>query len=490
MISFKKSLREAVFKGASMQPVVDRIIAVLQRRSGKKMYQFGGENYAQQFTKAMSGEGIGFLYLMNTTGEAIRLNWEKKNSRQAAITSCDYWKNWKIGEDDYPNPETTIKGLQYLNSVQLVDALVSFIKSPASRSVNLTISEASRGEVDLALIARAAYHELGTAEIKVKDLKSIASRLGRKVNQYQLSKLPKEKRGHVNVTMLLDTDTGESESTTDPVMVKIERHIEKVPVKTLFNDLADLADLVIYGNRPSLVVTGAGGTGKSFTVKQRIKESGLRKGADFNIQKGATSVFGLYQSFFLNRNEKLLVFDDCDDVFKDLTSQNLLKAALDSDEPRELSWSSKNTVPIDQSLPSEVISSIEQGIEDTILRGGDEENKMPKIPSTFRFKGRVIFISNLSQGKIPQPVISRSLLIDITLTDNEMLERMNSVIGFIAKDTGVSEMEAQGVLSKLQDLASEGKISKPTMRTLPAAINIMKSGMPRWENLLKYAAVN
>jgi hypothetical protein len=28
------------------------------------------------------------------------------------------------------------------------------------------------------------------------------------------------------------------------------------------------------------------------------------------------------------------------------------------------------------------------------------------------------------------------------------------------------------------------------MRTLPAAINIMKSGMPRWESLLKYAAVN
>ena len=156
MISFKKSLREAVFKGASMQPVVDRIVAVLARRSGKKMYQFGGENYAQQFTKAMSGEGIGFLYLMNTTGEAIRLNWEKKNSRQAAITSCDYWKNWKIGEDDYPNPETTLKGLQYLNSVQLVDALTSFIKSPASRSVNLTISEAAQGEVDLALIARAA----------------------------------------------------------------------------------------------------------------------------------------------------------------------------------------------------------------------------------------------------------------------------------------------------------------------------------------------
>ena len=192
----------------------------------------------------------------------------------------------------------------------------------------------------------------------------------------------------------------------------------------------------------------------------------------------------------MKKSDTELVLDDCDDVFKDITSQNLLKAALDSDEPRELSWSSRNTVPIDQSLDKGVIDNIEQGIEQAILAGGDEEGKMPKLPSTFRFKGRVIFISNLPHDKIPQPVISRSLLIDVTLTDNEMLERMKGVIGVIAKDTGVSEMEAESVLNRLIELADGGKISKPTMRTLPAAINIMKSGMPRWESLLKYAAVN
>ena len=44
------------------------------------------------------------------------------------------------------------------------------------------------------------------------------------------------------------------------------------------------------------------------------------------------------------------------------------------------------------------------------------------------------------------------------------------------------------VLNKLKELSDAKKISQPTMRTLPAAINIMKSGMPRWETLLKYAA--
>ena len=487
--SFKASLHEATFKGTTLQPICDRIKAILERRLGKKMYQYGGENYAQQFQKATTGEGMGILYLLDVKGEAFRLNWEKTNAKQISITSCDYWKSWKIGEEDHPNPDRVITGLEWLNSVQLVNALQSFLKAPTQREVKLTIDEAA-GSLDLATVARAAYHELGTAEISVKDLKQISRRLGRKVNQYQLSKLPRGKRGTVNVTMLLDTDVGESESTIDPVADKIETAVDKVPVDVLFKDLADLSDLVINGNRPSLVVTGAGGTGKSFTVKERIKASGLAKGREYNIQKGATSVFGLYMSFFLNRNEKLLVFDDCDDVFKDITSQNLLKAALDSDEPRELSWSSRNTIPIDQGLDASVIANIEMGIEQSIMSGGDEEGKTAKLPSTFRFKGRVIFISNLAFDKIPQPVVSRSLLIDVTLTDNEMLERMKSVTSVIAKDTGVSEIEASNVLDRLISLADEGKISKPTMRTLPAAINIMKSGMPRWESLLKYAAVN
>jgi len=489
LVSFKTSVHEATFKGKSLQPVCDRIKAVLERRVGKKMYQYGGDNYVQQFKKAQTGEGIGILYFTSTTGEAFRLNWEKKNSRQMAITSCDYWLKWKIGEQDYNWPDRVIMGLEWLNSIQLVNALESFLKSPTQREVKLNIDE-NAASLDLSTVARAAYHELGTAEISVKDLKSIASRLGRKVNQYQLSKLPRGKRGSVNVTMLLDTDKGESESSIEPVIDKIERAVDKVPVDVLFKDLADLADLVINGDRPSLVVTGAGGTGKSFTVLERIKKSGLRKGAAYNIQKGASSTFGLYMSFFLNRNGKLLVFDDCDDVFRDITSQNLLKAALDSDEPRELSWASRNTVPIDQSLDASVIANIEMGIEEVLMAGGDEEGKLPKLPSTFRFKGRVIFISNLKADKIPQPVISRSLLIDVTLTDNEMLTRMKQVVPVIAKDTGVTEPEASGVLNRLLDLAKEGKISKPTMRTLPAAINIMKSGMPRWESLLKYAAVN
>ena len=255
----------------------------------------------------------------------------------------------------------------------------------------------------------------------------------------------------------------------------------------LFQDLSDLVDLVLKNARPALLVTGGGGTGKTFTVKERIKKAGLSKN-DYKISKGATSVFGLYTEFFMARKGKLIVFDDNDDIFKDMTSQNLLKAALDSYEEREISWSSKSTVPIDQSLPRASIEQIEDGIEHALYAGGDEEGKLPRLPNTFEFKGRVIFVSNLPKDKIPQPVLSRSLTIDVTLSPGEMMERMEAVIPVIAKETNVSEGEAGMVLNKLKELAAAKKISQPTLRTLPAAINIMKSGMPRWETLLKYAA--
>jgi len=69
-----------------------------------------------------------------------------------------------------------------------------------------------------------------------------------------------------------------------------------------------------------------------------------------------------------------------------------------------------------------------------------------------------------------------------------MMERMESVLPVIAKECNATEEEAAMVLNKLKDLADEKKIDQPTMRTLPAAIAVMKSGMPRWEKLLKYAA--
>jgi hypothetical protein len=65
------------------------------------------------------------------------------------------------------------------------------------------------------------------------------------------------------------------------------------------------------------------------------------------------------------------VFDDCDSVFQDDLSLNILKAALDSGKRRRIFWNS------DSSL---------------LRREG--------IPDSFEFKGGVIFITNLNFANV------------------------------------------------------------------------------------------
>jgi hypothetical protein len=268
---FRKSLiAEAAFNVKSLVTVVDKIRIILERRVSEKFYQYGGEGGAQEFKKTKTGDGVGILFLIGDRGKAVRLNWEKKNAKQTQITSVDYWESWNT---EFPWPTRTIHGLEYFNIVHLVDVIADFIKAPAARELKITVSEAT-GSLDMASVARAAYHEYGSSEVKVSDLKDIARKLGRKVNQYQLSKLPRGKRGTVNVTMLLDTDIGENETVSDdPAQKKIELAAEKVPIDVLFQDLGDLVDLVLNNSRPALLVTGGGGTGKTFTVKARIKKA-------------------------------------------------------------------------------------------------------------------------------------------------------------------------------------------------------------------------
>lgn len=103
------------------------------------------------------------------------------------------------------------------------------------------------------------------------------------------------------------------------------------------------------------------------------------------------------------------MFDDADDVWGDLAVTNMLKAVLDSDEERNLSW-------VSPQLADE---------------GWD---------TSFSFTGQIIFISNRRMDQIPQPVRSRSMMVDLTLTQNEIFDRFRS-IGY----TGCFKLDNDGV---------------------------------------------
>jgi hypothetical protein len=175
-----------------------------------------------------------------------------------------------------------------------------------------------------------------------------------------------------------------------------------------FRFLENMIKMVIKKTAVSMIITGEGGLGKSYTVKQEILKKQLVEDYDFIIVKGYSTPRGLYRTLYEN-SDKLIVFDDCDEVLKDPTAKNLLKGALDSYDERRIHW----------------ITSKE----------------LPDMPSDFVFEGRIIFISNLPQEKIDQAILSRSMSIDLTMSNPVKIERMRAILGHIRPDVSMEDKE-------------------------------------------------
>jgi hypothetical protein len=168
----------------------------------------------------------------------------------------------------------------------------------------------------------------------------------------------------------------------------------------MFDNLTRLTKMVARGVQPSLLVTGGAGLGKTFLVKQTLQSCGLRESYEFVHYKGRSTAAGMFITLFQNSN-KIVVFDDCDSIFKDADAVNMLKAALDSYDTRRISYITSKPLKDEHGDP---------------------------IPSTFEFTGKVIFISNISQSALDEAIKSRSFVADIALTTQQMFERIESLM--------------------------------------------------------------
>jgi hypothetical protein len=247
------------------------------------------------------------------------------------------------------------------------------------------------------------------------------------------------------------------ESGNEATETQAELHITtpRWDVNTKFSFLSKLVNMVITEVNPSCVILGDGGLGKTFTVKQQLALAGLNEDDDYVFISGTSTAAGLYR-FLYENNGKLIVFDDCDAVLKEPTAVNVLKAALDSYAVRKIAWLS--TMSLDG------------------------------IPSTFEFNGRVIFISNLSMDKIPEPIVSRSLSIDLTMTGEEKITRMQSLLPDLETDVELEKKEE--VLELLK--ANQKSIRNLNLRTLLKAIRIRKAyeNDGDWRELALFAVLS
>jgi hypothetical protein len=221
-------------------------------------------------------------------------------------------------------------------------------------------------------------------------------------------------------------------------------------VNTRFMFIERMVDMVVRNQEKSLMVTGSGGLGKSYTIFNRLKLNDLGE-ADFEKVSGHMTPKALYRRLH-EANDKIVVFDDCDSVLVNDTSVNLIKAALDSYGRRTLNWASEL---------------------------GSRESE---LPSSFDFTGRIIFISNFSLIDIPQPVVSRALYVDVTMTADEKIERITAIAPSLCPDMNATEREeCIELLSK-----NRHRISDLNLRTMLKVANIRRANPQHWRDMATY----
>jgi hypothetical protein len=189
-----------------------------------------------------------------------------------------------------------------------------------------------------------------------------------------------------------------------------EQIIERL--RSRFSMLSDMTKAVKKGDVRAMIVSGPPGVGKSHGVEEVLDRyktlEALGGGKKYEVIKGAMSPIGLYCKLF-NMADKgnVVVFDDCDSIFQDDLSLNILKAALDSKGRRMIHWNTDSF-----------------------------KLRNEGVPGCFEFKASAIFITNMKFDKVKgklrehlEALESRCHYMDLTIdTDRDKMLRIRQVI--------------------------------------------------------------
>jgi hypothetical protein len=220
-------------------------------------------------------------------------------------------------------------------------------------------------------------------------------------------------------------------------------------VNERFEFFKDLSNMVMQKELKSLFVTGEGGIGKTYTINSMIAAEELEEDEDYVKIKGHCTPRALFNTI-KEHQDKLLIFDDCDSILRDPTSENIIKAIIDTYDKRIVKWLSRDR-------------------EERVL-----------------FTGSVIFLSNMNRDKVDQAILSRSIMVDLYMTPKEKIERMTYILPTMKEAPGLSMTDKWEVLNLIDRY--KNTLQDLNLRTLIKAMLIFEK--KRSLNLVKYQILN
>ena len=243
-----------------------------------------------------------------------------------------------------------------------------------------------------------------------------------------------------------------------------EETIERL--RERFEMLEDMTKATKRGDVRAMIVSGPPGVGKSHGVEKVLGKHELiaqlgDRPAKYEVVKGAMSAIGLYCKLYKHADkDNVLVFDDCDSVFSDELSLNILKAALDSKKNRKICWNTDSF-----------------------------KLRNEGVPDSFNFAGSAIFITNIKFDNVKskkmrdhlEALESRCHYIDLTIdTDREKMLRIKQ----ITKDGMLDEYAlGEHVVDEIVDYmeSNKTKLRELSLRTVLKIADLAKAFPSKWE---------
>jgi hypothetical protein len=228
--------------------------------------------------------------------------------------------------------------------------------------------------------------------------------------------------------------------------------------------LGKLTQGATQSNIRSMVVTGAPGVGKTFTVHQTLSRIPEERRESVS---GAISAVELYKlGYRMRKPGSVIVLDDADSIFTDEDALNILKALCDSSPVRRVSW-----------------------LKDSATLRQDD------VPQWYDFHGSFIFISNLDfqkyvdQGankyvKHFEALMSRSLYLDLRLHDRQAIHlwvEHVATAGKMFQREGVTAPVGVAIMHFLKQHRDD--LREYSLRTVMKLCSLAKSHPGDWERM-------
>jgi len=220
----------------------------------------------------------------------------------------------------------------------------------------------------------------------------------------------------------------------------------------------DYLNILDKSNKKGIIINGRSGLAKTFTIL-KLLESNKKN------YKYAKAVFGgkgdLYKTFFKN-NDCLLVLDECDEIIKKSTNY------------REFMLSVLETTLSKRRLT--YMNLRDRDIKST-------RNARGTYPQSFEYTGKIIFITNLSLPKINPAIVSRCLVVDFKMNNNEVLKEIEKRIDNLHNIIPLNQKVE--VLNYIKSFKSEIKANSLEFRKWEDCLWMRKESGEDWQDYIK-----